>query len=171
MQWSYQMSSSRYNRLSIERSDGGIRSSHGPSLVGFDGLLNEDIENNSHSLRSHCCRGTISSVFCQRCTVPVESDEGNRLERYFNLASSTVESVVAVVVFYWFQYVIHNPTCNFLFKCGCTWHWKGGWKGCNIWGDGELEFYFVAAFCNLGRWMDRAKVSVVHVESKCLVDY
>jgi hypothetical protein len=30
------------------------------------------------------------------------------------------------------DYVFHNPLCNFMFKCGCTWNWAGGWDQCNI---------------------------------------
>jgi len=33
---------------------------------------------------------------------------------------------------YWFQVIIHNKFCNFLFKCGCTWDFDGGWKDCNV---------------------------------------
>lgn len=28
--------------------------------------------------------------------------------------------------------VFHNPYCNFLFRCGCTWNWSGGWEKCNF---------------------------------------
>jgi hypothetical protein len=31
-----------------------------------------------------------------------------------------------------FERIIHNPFCNWLFKCGCTWTWEGGWKDCNV---------------------------------------
>lgn len=36
--------------------------------------------------------------------------------------------VAAVFVWYW---VFHNPVCNWLFRCGCTWNWEGGWDACN----------------------------------------
>jgi hypothetical protein len=28
--------------------------------------------------------------------------------------------------------IFHNPTCDWMFKCGCTWDWDGGWDRCNI---------------------------------------
>lgn len=30
------------------------------------------------------------------------------------------------------NWVFHNPMCDFMFKCGCTWNWDGGWDNCNI---------------------------------------
>ena len=31
-----------------------------------------------------------------------------------------------------FDWVFHNPFCNALFRCGCTWNWDGGWARCNV---------------------------------------
>lgn len=39
--------------------------------------------------------------------------------------------VVCVIIVLW-NWAFHNPMCNFMFKCGCTWNWSGGWDECNI---------------------------------------
>mgnify|MGYP003654818294 CR=1 FL=1 len=40
---------------------------------------------------------------------------------------------IAIFFFLWlFRWVFHNPYCGFLFQCGCTWNWAGGWIGCNV---------------------------------------
>eukprot|EP00913_Durusdinium_trenchii_P005758 g5372.t1 len=31
-----------------------------------------------------------------------------------------------------FQQVVHNKFCSWLFRCGCTWEWSGGWDNCNV---------------------------------------
>eukprot|EP01102_Stenamoeba_stenopodia_P004219 TRINITY_DN1447_c0_g1_i1.p1 TRINITY_DN1447_c0_g1~~TRINITY_DN1447_c0_g1_i1.p1 ORF type:complete len:212 (-),score=12.46 TRINITY_DN1447_c0_g1_i1:160-741(-) len=28
--------------------------------------------------------------------------------------------------------ILHNSTCDFIFRCGCTWNWAGGWDKCNV---------------------------------------
>lgn len=33
---------------------------------------------------------------------------------------------------YTINYVLHNPYCNLMFNCGCTWNWSGSWKDCNV---------------------------------------
>lgn len=30
------------------------------------------------------------------------------------------------------DWVFHNPVCDALFRCGCTWNWDGGWAACNV---------------------------------------
>jgi hypothetical protein len=30
------------------------------------------------------------------------------------------------------QLFFHNEFCGQLFRCGCVWQWKGGWKDCNV---------------------------------------
>jgi hypothetical protein len=69
--------------------------------------------------------------FCYTCSDVTVADE--RAEVNNKLSWTAAEALLANIVYYGFQYVIHNPTCNFLFKCGCTWTWAGGWKHCNIW--------------------------------------
>eukprot|EP01129_Flabellula_baltica_P007727 TRINITY_DN3023_c0_g1_i1.p1 TRINITY_DN3023_c0_g1~~TRINITY_DN3023_c0_g1_i1.p1 ORF type:complete len:158 (+),score=10.71 TRINITY_DN3023_c0_g1_i1:2-475(+) len=34
-----------------------------------------------------------------------------------------------------FDYLFENVYCDFLFKCGCTWNWAGGWDQCNIFNE------------------------------------
>lgn len=28
--------------------------------------------------------------------------------------------------------LFHNPICDAMFRCGCTWNWAGGWNACNV---------------------------------------
>ena len=43
-----------------------------------------------------------------------------------------IQLVVVVAAYYAFNWVFHNPYCNAMFSCGCTWNWEGGWDACNI---------------------------------------
>ena len=70
-------------------------------------------------------------LFCYSCS-GVDSDDDDATVTS-KMRYTLAESTVAVIIYYAFQYIIHNPTCNFLFKCGCTWTWAGGWNHCNIW--------------------------------------
>ena len=69
--------------------------------------------------------------FCYSCS-GVDSDDDDATVTS-KMRYTLAESTLAVTIYYAFQYIIHNPTCNFLFKCGCTWTWAGGWNRCNIW--------------------------------------
>ena len=31
-----------------------------------------------------------------------------------------------------FNWVFHNPYCDIIFQCGCTFNWAGGWDNCNV---------------------------------------
>jgi hypothetical protein len=28
--------------------------------------------------------------------------------------------------------IFENKVCNYIFRCGCTWNWAGGWNQCNV---------------------------------------
>ena len=43
-----------------------------------------------------------------------------------------IEFVLVCVCAAVLNWIFHNPTCNLLFSCGCTWNWAGGWDNCNI---------------------------------------
>lgn len=43
-----------------------------------------------------------------------------------------LETVAALVIGFYWNWTIHNPVCNFIFKCGCRVEWDGGWATCNI---------------------------------------
>jgi hypothetical protein len=112
-----------------------------------------------------------ASRFCLPCC-PIDGNGNVQTETLYSTASLAVESVAALQVFYWFQYIIHNPTCNFLFKCGCTWQWEGGWKNCNIWSDGRTMIHRCSSTIS-SRYICciiRSKMSLVHVEVERVVD-
>ena len=79
----------------------------------------------------HCTSGASQSLylFCNDCC---GIDENENHGRYMKYSQGLFELVLGVNYCYWFQVVIHNKFCNFLFKCGCTWNWDGGWKDCNV---------------------------------------
>lgn len=84
------------------------------------------------SNHTRCC--TSFRHFAGQCCD--ESRLDSPRERRNKWMRTSFEVFTACCFQYGFQYVIHNPTCNFLFRCGCTWEWNGGWKNCNIWDDG-----------------------------------
>jgi hypothetical protein len=70
--------------------------------------------------------------FCQDCCgIDGPQDDTEAVVRKKYLLGS-IEAVFGLNFCYWFQVIIHNKFCNFLFKCGCTWNWDGGWKDCNV---------------------------------------
>lgn len=48
------------------------------------------------------------------------------------LLGRVVELMFLVGVAGVIYYVFHNKTCDWMFECGCTWNWDGGWDACNI---------------------------------------
>jgi len=53
-------------------------------------------------------------------------------EVFTRVARWVGELAVFVPTFWAFEWVFHNAYCNFLFQCGCTWNWAGGWNKCNV---------------------------------------
>ncbi|CAL1172065.1 unnamed protein product [Cladocopium goreaui] len=47
-------------------------------------------------------------------------------------AGTAAMQVAAAFLCEGFQQVVHNKFCNWLFRCGCTWEWAGGWNKCNV---------------------------------------
>lgn len=45
------------------------------------------------------------------------------------------EFIIVCLVIVVFDWVFHNPMCDLMFNCGCTWNWDGGWDECNIHND------------------------------------
>ena len=64
------------------------------------------------------------------CAVDVRVDPPAVRRRKY--CSTAFEAAAATTFCYWFERIIHNPFCNFIFKCGCTWNWDGGWDRCNV---------------------------------------
>ena len=68
--------------------------------------------------------------FCHTCAGITPQDPAS--ERKAKAARCVVEVSCGVTCCYWFERIIHNKFCNFLFKCNCTWTWAGGWNDCNV---------------------------------------
>lgn len=97
--------------------------------------------------RGGCRCGTPSDLgmrallFCKECSgIDTSTPEGSKpctdLESMDPVEKTKLmwtfgEVVVASNFCFFFNNVIHNPYCNFLFRCGCTWNWEGGWDDCN----------------------------------------
>jgi hypothetical protein len=80
------------------------------------------------------CSFVINHIanFCQDCCgIDGPQDDTVAVVRKKYLLGF-IEAVFGLNFCYWFQVIIHNKFCNFLFKCGCTWNWDGGWKDCNV---------------------------------------
>lgn len=82
---------------------------------------------------NYCAKvGKWLTNFCQDCCgVDLQQNESKDVtnKKYF---LGFIEAILGINYCYWFQVIIHNKFCNFLFKCGCTWNWDGGWTNCNV---------------------------------------
>ena len=75
--------------------------------------------------------GTESnSWWCQECCGVDNVDAP--FERRKKMCWTALEVGTGTTFCFWFERIIHNPFCNWLFKCGCTWNWDGGWNRCNV---------------------------------------
>jgi hypothetical protein len=86
--------------------------------------IDDDFNTIMINKKRHIC----TNIFCKLCNIN-EFDE--KREVYKKGTLTAIESCCAIIYCYYFERIIHNPFCNFLFKCGCTWTWKGGWIDCN----------------------------------------
>jgi hypothetical protein len=77
----------------------------------------------------------VCGLCAKCCDVNEDDDEPLRRKKYC-LAAAEVS--VATTLCYWFERIIHNKFCDFLFKCNCTWTWAGGWDNCNVWNNQGL---------------------------------
>lgn len=106
-------------------------------------FLDHDVEStdriNANTVRHGRCNAICCTVitdhivnFCQDCCgIDGHPDETEVVVRRKYLLGS-LDAIFGFNFCYWFQVVIHNKFCNFLFKCGCTWDWDGGWNDCNV---------------------------------------
>jgi len=79
--------------------------------------------------------GSRWTRFCHACCdVNVATDGADTIKA--KRCYTACEVLFASQFTFWFQYVIHNKFCNWLFVCGCTWDWDGGWKDCNYFSKG-----------------------------------
>ena len=94
----------------------------------------EDVQNLNHN----CCHD-VRLKFCAKlnsfcrdcCKIDHQHQEYSETIRW-KYGLGMAEAIFGINYCYWFQTIIHNQFCNFLFKCGCTWNWDGGWKDCNV---------------------------------------
>jgi hypothetical protein len=98
------------------------------------GTSSRKFDDNS-SGHNNCRCGDIGErllLFCGDCCGidPLQNDViCTKVKKYIE---GFVEVIFGLNYCYWFQVIIHNKFCDFLFKCGCTWEWDGGWKDCNV---------------------------------------
>lgn len=68
--------------------------------------------------------------FCHTCAGITPQDPVP--ERTAKAVRCGIEVSCAITCCYWFERIIHNKFCNWIFRCNCTWTWAGGWKDCNV---------------------------------------
>ena len=69
-------------------------------------------------------------TFCHACSGVEATDTPQ--EARTKAAATAAEATAAITCCYWFERIIHNKFCNFIFRCNCTWTWAGGWDDCNV---------------------------------------
>lgn len=75
--------------------------------------------------------------FCHKCSgISEEERKADHNEVTRKGFTTSLEFILASGICYGFERVIHNKYCDFLFKCGCTWSWAGGWSDCNFLKEG-----------------------------------
>ena len=77
--------------------------------------MDEIIKNNN---KRHLC----ANLFCKLCDI---NEFDSKKIVYKKIALSSIELILITIYCQYFNNIIHNPYCNFLFKCRCTWTWKG----------------------------------------------
>ena len=81
------------------------------------------------------CLGRFSR-FCHQCSNIKEDPAGGIAdgedEYMKKIIFTGLETGLAGTYCYYFQFIIHNTFCDFIFNCHCTWTWAGGWEDCNV---------------------------------------
>jgi hypothetical protein len=97
----------------------------------------------SQSVRHRCGSDGLAMrmlLFCKECSgIDTSTREGSKcvdVESMDPVEKGKLmwtfgEVAIASNFCFFFNNVIHNKFCDFLFKCGCTWNWDGGWDDCN----------------------------------------
>jgi hypothetical protein len=99
----------------------------------YESLLKEEEDDDNFNIdnilnESYASR-SVADRFYSFCHVCAGGDNGKATNT--QLALTAVEVALAIPFNFYFQYFIHDPFCNMLFKCGCVWVFAGGWKNCN----------------------------------------
>lgn len=90
-----------------------------------DTVIDVDNDDDCHTIMRNRKRKVTVNVLCKMCNIN-EFDEKKVV--YKKVSLTTIESLVAIIYCYYFERIIHNSFCAWLFLCHCTWSWKGGWK-------------------------------------------
>ena len=72
-------------------------------------------------------------AFCHKCA-DTDAEEARNDSATFKgkIAKTSCEVVLMGAFVYGFDWLIHVPFCDFLYKCGCTYIFDGGWDDCNV---------------------------------------
>ena len=81
------------------------------------------------------CAGQFMN-FCHKCS-NVEDDFAGAVaddddEYTKKIILTGLEAGVAGTYCWFFERIIHNSYCDFIYDCHCTWTWAGGWDDCNV---------------------------------------
>lgn len=109
--------------------------------AGDKNLPNKKFTNTARCSTINCCAKSRNHIvlFCHDCCgISIDQSLDHEItpitlgvngKKYL---LGFLEVTFALNYCYWFQVIIHNKFCDFLFKCGCTWNWDGGWTDCNV---------------------------------------
>ena len=69
--------------------------------------------------------------FCHQCA-GIEDQVDDEDEYMKKMILTGLEAGVAGTYCWFFERIIHNSYCDFIYDCHCTWTWAGGWDDCNV---------------------------------------
>lgn len=73
----------------------------------------------------------VSDVCIQCADINVNIDSKHTMMKKSFFVSA---EVIFSFVYHWYwQFIVHDPFCSWLFRCGCVVIWNGGWNNCNYW--------------------------------------
>ena len=91
-------------------------------------------EGSGGHMGQQCLGGFLN--FCHQCADIDEDPAGgvayDEDEYMKKILFTGMETGLAGTYCYFFQFIIHNTYCDFIYDCHCTWTWAGGWQDCNV---------------------------------------
>lgn len=103
-----------------------------PLLAAGDAPEDQTIQKGCSSSSSASSTDKFWS-FCHACADTTVEESVIEPEVYRRkLAVTAVETAVEVYLVYLWDYCVHDKFCDFIFHCGCTYIWDGGWDDCNV---------------------------------------
>lgn len=132
--------------------DADLEGINNPEKVNLIEEKSEDgVRAGINSRIAKCCATsrTTAAAFCMECC-DIDPAEDSEEECTKMMKITGCEVAVAITYCYWFQYLIHDEWCNFMFKCGCGFVYTKSWWGCNYWDlDSDVRCPWCVARANV----------------------